>query len=65
MQRLLFVIILAVIVIGFPILISGDTAIPTADPDIPDNEMAINVSEMGNSSASVTITITMYTGDDE
>ncbi len=65
MQRPLFVAILAVVVIGFPLLILGDTAIPVAEADIPNDEVAVSVSVTGNSSASATITIAMYIGDGE
>jgi hypothetical protein len=64
-QRVLLVVILAVLVIGFPILISGDTDIPIRDTYIANNGLALSKSEMGNSSASATITITMYTGCSE
>lgn len=65
MQRRLFVVILAVIVIGFPILISGDTAMSTHEADIPNNEVAVTINETGNSSASCEITISMTGMADE
>ena len=52
MQRALFVVILACILIGLPLLVLGDTAIPR-------NEATSSMSEAGNSSASATMTITM------
>jgi hypothetical protein len=58
-QRLLFVVILGLMVIGFPILISGDTSMPTHETDIPNNDVAVTTNETGNSSVSATITITM------
>jgi hypothetical protein len=64
-QRLLFVVVLAIAVIGFPLLVLSDTSIPTHDADTPNGEIAVNMSETGNSTASVTITITMCTGDAE
>ena len=65
MQRLLFVVILVVVLIGLPLLVSSDTDISIADADIPNNEVAGNVTERSNSSPSDTMTITMHTGDDE
>jgi hypothetical protein len=64
-QRLLFVVILAIILIGLPLLVLSDTAISTAGADIPDNQVISSIGETSNSSASATITITMYTGDSE
>jgi hypothetical protein len=63
-QRLLFVVILAVILIGLPLLVLSDTDIPIGDTHIPNNEVTSNTSQANNSSASATITITMYTGDE-
>ena len=59
MQRLLFVVALAIAVIGFPLLVLSDTSIPTHDADTPNREIAVNISETGNSSASATITVRM------
>ena len=64
MQRLLFVVVLAVVAIGFPLLVLSDTSIPTHDADTPNGEIAVNISETGNSSATATIIITM-TGNSE
>jgi hypothetical protein len=64
-QRLLFVVILAIVVIGLPLLVSSDTAISTSDAAISHNGATGNIGKVGNSSASATITITMYTGDGE
>jgi len=58
-QRLLFVVILAGILIGLPLLVLSDTASSTAGPDIPGNEVTNSVKEASNSSATATITITM------
>ena len=60
MQRLLFVVILAVILIGLPLVVSSDTAISSDDTASPKNAVTSNISRTGNSSASATITITMY-----
>ena len=64
MQRLLFVVILAVVLIGLPRLVLSDTDTSIADAEIPDNEVASSVTKTGNSSAGATITITM-TGNAE
>ena len=58
-------VILAVVLIGFPLLVLSDTDISTADMDILDNDAAGNISERGNAWASATITIAMYTWDGE
>ncbi len=67
MQRLLLAVILAIILTGLPLLALSDTDTPTADTAISNNEVTgnISISEGNNSSASATITITMYTGDAE
>ena len=64
MQRLLFVVILAIVLIGLPRLVLSDTDTSIADAEIPDNEVASSVTKTGNSSAGATITITM-TGNAE
>jgi len=53
-QRLLFVVILAVILIVLPLLVSSDTAISSGDgdADIPENGVTISINTTGNSSAS-------------
>ena len=65
MERLLFAVVLAITLIALPLLVLSDTASSTADPGILKNEATRSMSETGNSSASATITITMYTGDGE
>jgi hypothetical protein len=64
-QRLVLVVILAVILIGLPLLVLSDADISASDAAISHNEATGNISKVGNSSASATITITMYTGDEE
>ena len=59
MQRLLFVVILAIILVGLPPLVLSDTDISIANPDITNNEVTSNMNEVRNSSASASITITM------
>jgi len=58
-QRLLFVVILAIILVGLPPLVLSDTDISIANPDITNNEVTSNMNEVRNSSASASITITM------
>lgn len=60
MKRLFFVVILAIIIIGLPLLGLSDTVISVADTANSSNEVAGSVSKASNSSASATITITMY-----
>lgn len=43
----------------------GRTTVSDEDTANPNNDVARGMSETGNSSASATITITMYTGDAE
>jgi hypothetical protein len=62
-KRLVTVLSLVVFVVG--LILSGldDTDISLADTSVPDNQITSNQTHSGNSSASATITITMYTGD--
>lgn len=60
MKRLFFVVILANILIGLILFGLRDTAISIADTSVPDSEVASRISKASNSSASATITITMY-----
>jgi hypothetical protein len=64
-KRLFVLIILAITLVG--LLLSGlnNTAISIEDVASPDKAVAGGIGKAGNSSASATITITMYTGDDE
>lgn len=65
MKRLILLIVLVVILVGLPVLVVPDTGASLVDSNIPDNEIISSQTEAGNSSASATITITMYTRDDE
>ena len=65
MQRLLFVVILTIVLIGFPLLVLSDTDTSVADADIPSNEVAGNTNQANNSSVSAAITITMHATDEE
>jgi len=63
LKRLDTVVILAILLIGFVLLGLSDTDISAADTSIPSNELSGSVSS--NSSATATITITMYIVADE
>jgi len=65
LKSLLFLVALAVILLGLPLSTISDSSAPLADSNIPDNEVATNQAEANNSSASATITITMYAMVDE
>lgn len=60
MKKLFVVVILALLLAGLVLFGLSDTAISVADTSIPDNEGVGSISKTGNSSASTTITITMY-----
>jgi hypothetical protein len=58
-KRLFFIVLLAVISVGLPLLGLNDTVISSDDTATPNKEAAGSMSKAGNSSASATITITM------
>ena len=60
MKRPFLLIILAILLAGFILFGLIDTAISIADTSAPENEVTSTISEAKNSSASATITITMY-----
>lgn len=64
MKRLIPLIALVVILAGLPVLVVSDTSASPSDSNIPDNEITASQTEASNSSASATLTITMYTVDD-
>jgi len=64
-KRLFVLIIVTIILVGLFLSGLNDTAISNEDTANPNNDVASSISETGNSSASATITITMYTGDAE
>jgi len=64
MKRLVTVVTITILLVGLVLLGLSDTDISAADTSIPDNEVTSSVSKAGNPSASATITITMYTGDE-
>ena len=65
MKRLIPLIALVVILAGLPVLVVSDTGASLTDSNIPDNEITTHQTEASNSSASGTITITMYAVNDE
>jgi len=60
---LIALVMLVMILARLPASAVSDTT--RIESNIPDNETTITQTEAGNSSASATITITMYTGDGE
>ena len=64
-KRLISLITLVVILAGLPVLVGSDTSASPTDSNIPDNEITTNQTGVSNSSASATITITMYAVGDE
>ena len=65
MQKPFLLAAIAVMLAGLVLFGLSDTDISTADTGIPDNETTSSVNEASNSSASATITITMYAVADE
>lgn len=65
MKRLFSLVTLAIMLVGVVLLGLSDTSISIADTGVPDNKATSSISKASNSSASATITITMYTGDNE
>ena len=65
MKRLVTVVILEILLIWLVLLGISDTRISIADTGVSDNEIAGSVSKASNSSASATITITMYAVADD
>ena len=63
MKTLVTVVTIAILLIGLVLLGSSDTGISIADSGIPDNEVTSSVTR--DSSATATITITMYAVADE
>jgi hypothetical protein len=57
--------ILAVLLAGLVLFGLSDPSISIADTGVPDNGIASSISKASNSSASATITITMYAVADE
>jgi hypothetical protein len=61
MKRLTVLLTLAILVAGLVLLGLSDTVISLPDTSLSPNEVTSNVSKVSNSSATATITITMYT----
>ncbi len=64
-KRLIPLIAVVLILAGLPVLVVSDTGASPTDSDIPDSEITTSQTEASNSSASATITITMYAVADE
>jgi hypothetical protein len=64
-KRPIFLITFAILLLVSVLLGLSDTDISAADASIPDNEVNSSISKANNSSASATITITMYAVADE
>ena len=62
---LIALVVLVVILAGSSPSTVFDTGASLADSNIPDNEITTRQTEASNSSASATITITMYAVDNE
>ena len=60
MNRQVVIVTLVILLIGLVLLGLHDTNVAVADTSILDNEVAISAIKASNSSASATITITMY-----
>jgi hypothetical protein len=63
LKKLVTVVTIAILLVGLVLIGLSDTDFSSADTSIPNNEVARSVSN--NYSASATITITMYIGDEE
>ena len=61
MKRLVALVSLLALLVGFVLLNITDTSASIAATSVPDNEVASCISESNNSSASATITIRMTT----
>jgi len=64
-KRSIVLITFTIILLVSVLLGLSDTDISVAGTNIPDNETTSTISKAGNSSASATITITMYAVVDE
>jgi hypothetical protein len=64
-QRVLSVVILAIIFIGLPLLLLGDTDTSTAHANILNKEATGSMSKASNSSAGAATTARMYAVEDE
>ena len=64
-KRLVIVVAVAILIVGLALSGLSDTRIAIADTSMLDNEVVSSVSKASNSSATATITITMYAVADE
>jgi len=64
-KRLAILVILTILMAGLVLFGLSDTDISIANTLVPDNEVTSTISKASNSSASATITITMYTVTDK
>jgi hypothetical protein len=62
---LIALVVLVMIIAGLSAPVVSDTGTSLTDSNIPGNEITTSQTEAGNSSASATITITMYAVADE
>ena len=65
MKRLVIIVILTTLIVGLALSGLNDTRIASADTGTPNSEVASSISKASNSSASATITITMYAMTDK
>lgn len=61
MKRLIVLVALPALLVGFVLSNTADTSTSISDTSIPDNEVASSISEANNSPASATITVTWTT----
>jgi len=64
-KRPLYLVTLAIIIVGLLVFVSSDTLISIADTTVPDNEVTSSVSKASNSSETAGIRITMTGVTDE
>ncbi len=65
MKRLVTIVVLTILIVGLALSGLNDTRIAVADTSVYDIETTIRQPEASNSSASTTITITMYAVADD
>ena len=65
MKRLTVLVMLGILLAGLALLGLSDAGISVGDTGSPNNEVTTTIRKASNSSASATITITMYSVADE
>jgi len=65
MRRSFVLVALAILLAGLILFCLSDTSISVADTGIADSKVVSSISKASNSSASATITITIYTLPDD